>query len=232
MVFYYIKSIPYERVFKTNTLIMKKFNINILPIIGMSPGNSYFQPEIITKLIQKVLDKYGYAVIVVPGIPAISTYEAMGYSLSKARTKAVLKGNNLKNKSKRSIKECSISNDLIYIINWQEDVQIHPLYLESYSNVVNLFENNKKFRNEILNTTRSVLEGSGKDILDMEKSLLKGSEYILAEFAFLEICPKLFGSDEARFVYHRDWPAYENYITGALDGIERNYLSFEKIILT
>lgn len=211
---------------------MKKFNIEILPIIGMSPGNSYFQPEIITILIQEILNKYGYAVIVVPDIPAISTYEAMGYSLSKARTKAVSRGNNLKNRTHRSLEQCAVPDELVYILNWKEDIQAHPLYLESYNKIIKLFENNNKFRNEILDTTRAVLKGSGKEIIDMEKSLLKGSEYILSEFAFLEICPELFSSNETRFIYHRDWPAYQNYISGKFDDVQKGYLSFEKLILT
>ncbi len=211
---------------------MKKFNIEILPIIGMSPGNSYFKPEVITKLIKEVFDKYGYAVIFIPDIPAISTYESMGYPLNKARKKAVSRGNSLKNKACRSLKQCTISDELVYILNWKEDVQMNSLYLEAYKNVVQLFENNLKFRDAILNTTRGILNGSGKEIIDMDKSLLKGSEYILSEFAFLEICSELFLSNKTRYIYHRDWTVYQDYISGVFDGIQRGYLSFEKIILT
>ena len=232
MLFLYKKSMFCEIVKKINTLFMKKFNINVLPIIGMSPGNSYFNQETISKLLRKVLEKYDYAVIFVPDIPAISTYEATGYSFKKAKRKARLKSNNLKNKTHHSIKQCAISNELVYVLNWKEDVQILPLYIESYDRIADLFQNNKKFRNEILNTTRGVLESSGKDIVDMQKSLLKGSEYILSEFAFLEICPKLFGCKEARFIYHKDWPVYQDYISGSFDNSQRGYLGFEKISFT
>lgn len=63
---------------------MKKFNIKTLPIIGMSPGNSYFTEEKIFKITKLIVQKYGYAVIVTPDIPAIATYRGMGYSESKS----------------------------------------------------------------------------------------------------------------------------------------------------
>ncbi len=68
------------------------------PIIGMSPGNSYFKDKEVRYLLQKVISMYGRVAILIADIPAIATYQALGYPKNKARSKAVLKGNNLKNR--------------------------------------------------------------------------------------------------------------------------------------
>ena len=50
-----------------------------IPIIGMSPGNSYFKDEVVKELLKKVVEQYGKAVVMIADIPAISTYVALGY---------------------------------------------------------------------------------------------------------------------------------------------------------
>ena len=55
------------------------------PIIGISPGNSYFKEDEIRYLIENVVSRYGRVAILIADIPAISTYMAFGYSENKAR---------------------------------------------------------------------------------------------------------------------------------------------------
>jgi len=72
-----------------------------LPIIWMSPWNSYFKNKEVAYLLKETILKYDKAVIMVADEPAISTYLAMWYSFSKAKNKAILKWNNLKNRTKK-----------------------------------------------------------------------------------------------------------------------------------
>lgn len=232
IILFYEKSITYARVIKTKiTLFMKKFNNEILPVIGMSPGNSYFTQETILRLIEKTLSNYSSAVIFIPDIPAISTYEALGYPLNKAKAKAVLKGNNLKNKVKSALNQLDYSEENIYVLDWSLDVARENSYTDMYNQLQKIFDTNAGFRSQILSTTLEVLKNSDKSIADLHTACLKGSRYILAEFAFLEICSELFSSNEARYIYHKDWPVYEDYISGKFDGITRKHLSFEKTII-
>jgi len=232
IIFFYEKSTACARVIKTKiTLFMKKFNNEILPVIGMSPGNSYFTQETVFRLIEKILNDYGSAIIFIPDIPAISTYEALGYPSNKAKTKAISKGNNLKNKVKNALAQLGYTGNAVYVLDWSLDVASENSYTCMYNQIQEIFETNVEFRSKILSTTLEVLRNSDKSIADLHDACLKGSHYLLAEFAFLEICSELFSSNEARYIYHKDWPVYEDYISGKFDGITRKHLSFEKTII-
>jgi cyclo(L-tyrosyl-L-tyrosyl) synthase len=74
-------------------------------IIGMSPGNSYFKDKEVAYFLKEAIKRYGKVAIMVADIPAIATYQAMGYTLFKSQKKARLQGNNLKNRTKRVLSE-------------------------------------------------------------------------------------------------------------------------------
>ena len=210
---------------------MKQFNdTEILPVIGMSPGNPYFTEEIITDLVHKVYTKYHNGLVFIPDIPAISTYHALDYEKSKARgKKSIPQGNGLTNKLERVLNHHNFSDDQLYNVKWNKDVQSTALYKESYVTIKGLFNSNLEFKSAIQQETAKVLLSKNKMLTHFEWSILIGAEYILSEFAFLEICPQLFGCEEARYIYHRPWEVYKNYIQGVFDGKPRPYLSFEQI---
>lgn len=80
--------------------------MNNYPVIGMSPGNSYFKDEVVKDLLKEVVEKYGKAAILIADIPAVSTYIALGYPKNRAwRDKALPQGNNLRNKVQRAMIE-------------------------------------------------------------------------------------------------------------------------------
>ena len=106
---------------------------DIYPIIGMSPGNSYFKDEVVTELLKKVVEKYGNTGILIADIPAISTYIALGYPENRARRdKALPQGNNLRNKVQRSMLELGYSADQVKIFDWESEVENNPRYQEKY----------------------------------------------------------------------------------------------------
>jgi len=199
---------------------------NTYPIVGMSPGNSYFKDKEINYLIQKVIDRFGRVAILIADIPAISTYEALGYPCNKARSKAVLKGNNLKNRTRRIQKELGISLNKIRIIDWENEIDDDVKYKESYKQITELYKENKDFRHEVERTTLDVLEGSGKNISDMDKAVETGIHYLLSELAFLEVAANFLDSKSVTYIYHKNWPIYEKYISGVFDGNKKPHLEF------
>ena len=79
----------------------------------MSPGNSFFGEENITKLLQLAVKNFGHAVVMIPDIPAIHTYVALGYSPSRARRdKAIPQGNLLRNRVRRACVDLNISDQV------------------------------------------------------------------------------------------------------------------------
>ncbi len=198
-----------------------------LPVIGMSPGNSYFSEEVIEWLLQEVTKQYGAAVVFIADIPAISTYEAVGYSEREARAKAVLKSNNLKNKVARAIENLNLNGKDVHVVDWQNEAEGNAEYQRHYELMRKMYEENQKFREDVDGTTASVLKGFGKENLDIQVATRTANHYLLAELAFLEYAPSYLGTKKITYVYHRSWPVYEKYIGGEYDGQPKSNLSFQ-----
>ncbi len=195
------------------------------PIIGMSPGNSYFKDEEIKYLLKQTIERFGHTAILVADIPAIQTYIALGYPENKARGKAVLKGNNLKNRTARLVTELRIT-DKVRIIDWEGEVKDNSEYRAVFGKVQALYNTNPTFTTEVDGTTRSVLEGSGKDVTDIEAATKTAVFYLLSELAFLQFAPQFFGHKKVTYVYHKNWSVYENYISGKFDSVPKQNLDF------
>ncbi len=195
------------------------------PIIGMSPGNSYFKDEEVAFLLETTVTRFGKAAILIADIPAIATYMAYGYPENRARNKAIPKGNNLKNRSRRIANQLGI-DDKVRIIDWEKEVGDNPEYQRYYSAIWSLYESNLSFAKEVDETTLAVLEGSGRDIQNLKEATKVAVHYLLSELAFLEFAPSFLETDQVTYVYHKNWPVYERYVSGVFDGNHKQHLDF------
>lgn len=199
------------------------------PIIGMSPGNSYFKENKIEFLLNKALSKYDQVAVMIADIPAISTYVALGYPKNRARTdKAVRSSNQLKNRVRNVMENNSILEDKVKIVDWEKDVENNESYQQKYQNVKKLYDSNKDFQEACNQTTQTVLEFSRKQIENMDEAIKIAVHYLLSEFAFLEFAPEYFNQGHITYIYHNNWPVYENYVAGVYDEKDRrDYLGFQ-----
>jgi len=196
----------------------------------MSPGNSYFKDEVVKKLLQKVIEKFGKTAILIADIPAISTYIALGYPENRAwRDKALPQGNNLRNKVERAMSDLAYSTNQVKIIDWKNEVESNSVYKEKYQKVLELYQTNSTFQLSVDDTTREVLEYSEKEIPDLNSAIKIAANYLLSEISFMEFAPEYLKSDKVTYIYHRNWPIYEKYITGGFDNVPRHSLGFEII---
>src|SRR5882724_3379684 len=103
----------------------------VYPIIGMSPGNSYFKDEVVKKLIQKVVEEFSNTAVLIADVPAIRTYQALSYPENIARReKALPQGNNLRNKVKRAMDELGYTPEQVRIIDWKNEIEDNQKYRE------------------------------------------------------------------------------------------------------
>lgn len=196
------------------------------PIIGMSPGNSYFKDREVRFLLEKTVKEFGKTAILVADIPAISTYIALGYPENRARNKAVPKGNNLKNRTRRMQQTLGFSDDQVRIVEWGKEILPNTEYGVIYERVQSLYNTNKDFQAAVDATTRSVLESSDKTIPNIEQATKTGIHYLLSELAFLEFAPSFLQSEKVIYIYHKNWSVYEDYISGKFDGQPKLHLDF------
>lgn len=206
---------------------------HMYPIIGMSPGNSYFKDEVVKELLKKVIEKYGKTAILIADIPAVSTYIALGYQENRARRdKALPHSNNLRNKVQKAMVELGCSKDQIKIIDWGLEIENNITYKEKYKEVLEFYNSNKNFQQAANNATQGVLEYSGKEITNVVSAVKIAVHYLLSEFAFMEFAPEFLQTEKVKYIYHKKWPVYESYIAGEFDGRIRDYLEFEIITVT
>jgi len=196
-------------------------------IIGMSPGNSYFKDEEIHYLLKTIVEKFGRVAVLVADVPAISTYIALGYSENRARRdKAIPKGNALKNRVIKIMSSLGYSNEMVKIFDWKNEVENNKDYKQKYQAVAKLYKNNKEFRESANRTTRQVLEGSNKNIKNIEEATNIAVHYLLSEISFLEFAPIYLNVKKVVYTYHKNWRVYEDYISGRFDGVPKHHLDF------
>lgn len=196
----------------------------MLPIIWMSPGNSYFKDKEFAFLLREAIKKFGKAVVMVADIPAISTYLAMWYNPSKARSKAVLKGNNLKNLTKRVIDSMGLDSSKVFIVDRDADIKNNTHYLHSFALIQDLYQANNAFA-EAVNKTSTVVLQNAQVVCD-EKNIKDATHYLLSEFAFLEFASDYFGVNQVGYFYHKNRFVFEDYIAGLFDWQVKSYLQF------
>ena len=205
---------------------MSKCVFPVFPIIGMSPGNSYFKDEQVTYLLSQMIQSYGRAAVFVPDVPAISTYLALGYPLSRAKEKAMSKGRNLKNRARKCAERLCIAEEKIRLIDWSKEIEGMPQYREAYSHIEHLYNEHLDFQREANAATLDVLLHMKDSLQNIDDSTRKGVEYLLSELAFFAIAPSLLGAKKTVAVYHHPWPIYTNYIAGIYDGEPKISLDF------
>jgi len=197
------------------------------PIIGMSPGNSYFKDDEIKYLLKTAVDRYGRVAVMIADIPAISTYIALGYPENRARRdKALPQGNLLKNRTERAIVQLGYTKDRVRIIDWENEVEPNEDYKKSYASIRELYESNKQFEQDADETTKGVIAGSKKEIKDVASATKIAVHYLLSEFAFLDFAPKFLDAEKVSYIYHKNWSVYENYIAGKYDDKSKDHVDF------
>jgi len=200
------------------------------PIIGMSPGNSYFKEDVVKKLLQKVVEKFGKTAILIADVPAISTYIALGYPENRAwRDKALPQGNNLRNRVERAMNDLGYSSEQVKIIDWKNEVENNSIYKEKYQKVLELYQTNNDFQFSANDATREVLEYSEKEIPDLNSAIKIAVNYLLSEISFMEFVSEYLKVDKVTYIYHRNWSVYEKYINGEFDHAPKHSLGFEII---
>ncbi len=196
-------------------------------VIGMSPGNSYFNKDRISDLIKFSSRVFSQAIVMVPDVPAEHTYKALGYSGNKARQKARLNGNTLQNHCKRAIGSLEDHvKDRFSVIEWTQDVEGNPIYGQAIREIKELYWSNPHFSESARRETRSVLEPKLKDSGGIGPAVQEGVWYLLKEFAFLRACPLMFDLERVAYLYHKPWGIFEDYVNGVYDGRIHHGLGF------
>ena len=99
-------------------------------ILWMSVGNPYFNRENINRTIKFCTQKFERVLVLSPAKPTEYTFLALGYSRDKAKRKARLHSNRLKNHAQRSINELCASDGKVEIIKWNDEIVKNSVFID------------------------------------------------------------------------------------------------------
>ena len=149
----------------------------------------------------------------VPDVPAVYTLEAQGYSRDKAEWKARRQAQYLKNKIRRALTSCSISDDEAseMILDW-ECLVANPRYMNLLEEVTTLFETNQNFRMSCLEASRWVLMQKVSDAEPFTEGTLEiAVKYFLSEIPLFKDTAGIVGRATSVFCYHQRVTFLENF---------------------
>lgn len=198
-------------------------------VIGMSPGNSYFRLHVIKEILKKALGEYPRVGVLIPDVPAISTYVALGYPENRARTdKAIAQGNALKNRVREAIDTEHLDASRIRIFDWEKDgIESNEEYRRQFQYVKDLYESNKEFKKDADAATADVLNDNPFQKIPIgEEQVRKGVHYLLSEFAFMLFLPEYMNEELVGYIYHKPWPVFERLIAGNYTGKSMGKIRF------
>ena len=200
-------------VFKTGYNV---FNEKGCVIVGLSQGNSYFKVDLINNLLNFCKNNFSFVNIMNADKPSIYTYLALGHSLEKSVKKANKNGKLLTNHCNKFISK-SLSSKF-NLFDWGVEIDSNKIYQDELKRLKVLFESNLKFKDDVCNTTKSVLENKILDVSKLDLGISIGVNYLLCELAFLSVSCDLFGIDKIAYIYHNRWEVFENFVNGVYDG--------------
>jgi len=191
-----------------------------LVTVGVSPGNGYFSKDRLEVILLGMASYFEEVLVIVPDLPALHTYLALGYDEHHAMEKV--------KKHKHEIERCyrRISEQMllnfgkqnIKLLMWSSGFIQEECYQQAHSHVTEIYHSNSDFREVIFrNTERYLLarleEQNLQQLGGMKKVVEKASHYLIDEIAFHEVMHTILGT-EPIISYYRDLELATNYVNG------------------
>lgn len=172
---------------------------NVTTVVAISPFNSYFCVENMTKLFTWCRDTYDNFIIFIMDYASTHNLIAQGYSEIQAAKRTRKHDKNLYNKVMQSLYNCyPDKNECKERILLLSALLHDKKYMEKLEYYTNIFDTNEKFRLECLNTTRSFSEQNINVGINFSNLSVK---YLLYELPIWFELPYILDCDGVRIVY-------------------------------
>jgi len=198
--------------------------------VGVSSGNGYFNKDRLEIILMGMASYFREVVMLVPDLPALHTYRALGYDERHAMER--MKKHKSSNKAiykqvtERSIQHFGQKN--IRFATWSENIIQEECYQQALSRAVEIYHNNFEFREDILrNTERYILarleDRDVQQLGGMREIVEKAAHYLVEEMAFFEISHTMLKRDSL-VSYYRDLELGIKYVNGHYGNQQNKHL--------
>ncbi len=188
--------------------------------VGVSPGNGYFNKDRLEVILMGMANYFKETIMIVPDLPALHTYRALGYDEYHAMEK-VKKHRQEIERCHRRVSEQMLLNfgkQNIKILTWSDGFAQEECYRYAYGRTVEIYRNNFEFRESILrNTERYILarleDQNLQQLGGIKEIVEKAANYLIEEMAFFEVFHTILGK-EPLVSYYRDLELVTNHVNG------------------
>lgn len=191
-----------------------------LMTVGISIGNGYFNRERVEIILMGMASYFKEVIVIVPDLPALHTYRALGYDEHHAKEKVKKHRQTIERHCKHVSEQMQndFGRDNIRILTWSDGLYKENDYQLAYRKAIDIFHNNLIFREAILrNTERYILarleDSDVQQLGGMKKVVEIASHYLIEEMAFHDVFHTIMPTSPISS-YYRDLELTTNYVNG------------------
>jgi tRNA-dependent cyclodipeptide synthase len=191
-----------------------------LMTVGVSPGNGYFNKDRLEVILMGMANYFKKVIIIVPDLPALHTYRALGYDERHAIEKLKKHRHEIERCHRRVSEQVLLNfrKQNVEILMWGDGFAQKEYYQQAHGRATSIYGHNPKFREAILrNTERYILARLGdqnvQQLGGMKKVVEQAAHYLIEEVAFFEVSHIIFNT-EPLISYYRDLELATSYVNG------------------
>lgn len=193
-------------------------------LLGISPGNGFFSEENLLEILLYICSIAPKVYIVVPDAPHIHNFIGMGYAPNKAEKKTKKENKQTVSRLQKTIDVLKTAYNVsnFAIIDWQSEIENHPVYQKNYRLILDEYHNNSDFQHDINTLSYQYLQSRTQNRTIEQIVVKEGVKYYLKELALFSAMPHLFG--ESPIVgYYKQWKEGLRYIKALFDGFSEDF---------
>jgi tRNA-dependent cyclodipeptide synthase len=191
-----------------------------LMTVGISLGNGYFSRRRLEVLLTGMASYFSELVVIVPDLPTLHSYRALGYDEQAAMQKVESHSHLIINRCKTIFNEIAEAKLKVItkIVTWQDSFAQEDYYREIYSYIINIYQNKPEFRQEVQKNTEYYILARLEDkdlhsLGGMKVVVEKAAYYLLEEIAFHIVSHLVLGK-EPILSYYKSLELITNCING------------------
>ena len=189
-----------------------------LMTVGISIGNGYFNRDRLEIILTGMASYFSELVVVIPDIPALYTYQALGYDKHHSETQVREHEHRITNRCESIFNEIKKTNQKakLKIVRWHFAQERY--YRQAYEYTLKIYHNNNDFRKSILyNTERYILarleEQDVQQLGGMKKVVENAIHYLIEEMALHDVFHMVLDGEPISS-YYKELELTPNYISG------------------
>jgi len=204
-----------------------------LMTVGISIGNGYFNKERMEIILTGMANYFSEVVAIVPDIPAVYTYQALGYDKHHAEQRVKEHRNKIVNCCESIINESQKfdgRNIKLRLMTWHDDFTQQEYYQQAYKQALEIYQSGSQFMESIQRNTRHYILARLKDqdiqqLGGVDHVVEKAVHYLIEEMALHDVFEVVLGNEPIAS-YYKELELIPNYANGKYDNTPNKHVGW------